>query len=314
MRAADTYLPPRLKREVRRILTPLLRAYVRYAPFAVGKRFVWTRIVEPYFANHSHRFVASTVFGTRIVGDTRDFLQRYIYYFGVWEPDLTHWVERRLSPGDAFIDVGANIGYYSLLASTVVGSSGAVVAIEASPTIFGALQTNLTRNRIANVRAVNVAASDRKGMVKVFRGTDQNLGDTTILQDHGLAFECEVDGAPLTAILHPEEMQHVRLMKIDVEGAEWAVVGGIGPLLSSYHRDLEIIIEIHPEQLARQRKRPEDLMRIFLDAGFHAYGLENDYSPLSHMLPRTEMRPVRIRAPLQHECFVIFSRQDVEML
>jgi hypothetical protein len=51
----------------------------------------------------------------------------YIYYFGVWEPNITRWIVRRLASGDMFIDVGANVGYYSLLASKLVGESGSVV-------------------------------------------------------------------------------------------------------------------------------------------------------------------------------------------
>ena len=272
------------------------------------------RVAEPYFANHQYKFVASTVFGMQIAGDTQDFLHRCIYYFGVWEPNLTRWIGQRLEPGDTFVDVGANIGYYSLLASTLVGVSGGVVAIEPSPTIFAALQHNLVRNRVTNVRAVNVAASDREGVVKLFRGPYHNLGETTTLEEQNLEVECEVDAIPLDAILVPQEIHNARLVKIDVEGAECSVVAGMSMLLSSCRPDLEIIVEVHPEQLVRQGRRPEDLMRIFLDAGFYAYGLENDDSPLGYLLPRTQRRLMPIRSPVQHESITIFSRQDSERL
>jgi len=93
---------------------------------------------------------------------------------------------RRLAPGDAFVDVGANIGYFSLLASKLVGESGLVVAIEPSPTIFAVLESNLARNRAHNVRAVCVAASASTGMLRLFRGPDSNIGRTTVLADEGL--------------------------------------------------------------------------------------------------------------------------------
>lgn len=303
-----------MKERVRRSLIPLVRAFIRYAPFVAGKRSFWTRVVDPYFAWHSHKFVASTVFGGQIAGDASDILQQYIYYFGVWEPHLTRWIGQRLAPGDTFIDVGANIGYFSLLASKLVGDSGAVVAIEASPKIFNALQGNLARNRAHNVRAVNVAVTDRKGWVRLFRGPDSNLGRTTIREECGFEFECEVEAAPLSAILQLEEAQNARLIKIDVEGAEWSVVAGMGPLLSSARTDLEIVVEVQPGPLAQQGKQPEDLLRIFLEAGFHAYRLENDYSPLSYLPPPTEKRPERIRTPIQCQTDVAFSRQDSELL
>ena len=50
------------------------------------------------------------MFGSKIAGNTNDIIPQYIYYFGLWEPHLTRWIQRRLAPGDTFIDVGANIG------------------------------------------------------------------------------------------------------------------------------------------------------------------------------------------------------------
>src|SRR5205823_8966527 len=113
-----------------------------------------------------------------IGGDTRDTIQQYIYYFGVWEPHLTRWIVRRLVCGDAFIDVGANVGYYSLLASKLVGTSGSVVAIEASPATFKILQSNLALNQVRNVRAMNVAVYHSKTAMKVFRGSEYDVGHT----------------------------------------------------------------------------------------------------------------------------------------
>lgn len=299
---------------VTQLLIPLVRMYIRYFPLVAGKRSFWTRVVDPYFAWNSHEFVATTIFGSRFAGDTRDMIQQYVYYFGIWEPNLTSWIRQRLAPGDTFIDVGSNIGYFSLLASKLVGDAGAVVAIEASPKIFSALQSNLARNRANNVRAVNVAVSDQKGTVKLFRGPHYNSGLTTIFDDLGFDFECEVEAVALSAILTPEEIQNARFIKIDVEGAEWPLVAGMGPLLNRCRHDLEIMVEINPERLAKQGKRPDDILSIFLDSGFHAYSIKNDYWALSHLPPHNEERPARIRAPIQCETDLVFSRQDSELL
>src|SRR5439155_9766755 len=83
-------------------LIPWVRAYVRYAPFKAGKSSLWSRVVDPYFAWHSHRFLARTVFGSRVASDTKELLQQYLYYFGVWEPCLSRWMARQLRPGDTF--------------------------------------------------------------------------------------------------------------------------------------------------------------------------------------------------------------------
>lgn len=303
-------MPPRVKR----MLAALLRGYVRYVPVSAGKRALWTKIIDPYFAWHSQPFVASTVFDMKVDGNAKDIIQQYIYYFGVWEPQITAWISRRLAPGDTFVDVGANIGYYSLLASRLVGSSGTVVAIEASPKTFSDLTANLSLNGIANVRAVNVAASEHEGRVKVFRGHEHNTGLTTLLDGQGFELECEVQALPLSAILSPEELKSARLIKIDVEGAEWSVVSGMRSLISQGRPDLEILMEVNPDLLTRQGKTPEALLRPFLEAGYRAYALENDYSPLSYIPLPTEKRPQTIRSLIQSTMDVVLSRQEAEYL
>src|SRR5205807_1864276 len=114
-------------------------------------------------------------------------------------------------------------GYFTLLASKLVGDSGAVVAIEPSPRIFGLLRRNVALNHAANVHAVNAAVSNLKGVVKLFRASDENIGQTGIFEEpYGtkMEVECEVDAMPLGDI-HPEKMRNARLIKIDVQGAEW---------------------------------------------------------------------------------------------
>lgn len=298
----------------RRLLTPPLRAYIRYCPRAVGKAFLWTRVVDPYLAWHPHRYVARTTFGSELAGDSQEILQQYIYYFGEWEPHLTRWLSHRLRPGDAFIDAGANIGYFSLLASRLVGKEGSVVAIEASPSIYGALDNNLARNKATNVRGVNLAVSDSYGIVKIYRGPDTNLGLTSVLPQAGHELEGEVPAAPLSAILTEDEINRARVVKIDVEGWEWSAVVGLVPLLYRGREDLEVVVEVSPQRLEQEGRTPEDLFAIFYEAGFTAYCLHNDYSPLSYLAPYAEERPRRIGGPVDYHVDAVFSRERSAVL
>lgn len=303
-----------LKEKVRPPLIPLLRAYIKYAPFDSLKQRFWMHIIRPYFEWTSYTFIAETFFGSKITGNTIDIIQRYIYYFGIWEPNLSRWMKGRLSIGDTFVDVGANIGYFSLYASKLVGDAGSVVAIEASPRIFKSLQKNIGLNLIKNIRAVNIAASDCRQMLKLYSGNKSNIGETTIFEAADFQLECETEAMPLSEILSREEINKTRLIKIDVEGAEWLVIKGLYPLLKSCRNDLEIIVEISPNRLAEQRKRPEDIVSAFENFGFHAYSLNNDYSPLSYLSSQSIKRPVRIKEPIQHQTDVVFSRQDSQFL
>lgn len=294
----------------RRFLTPLARGYLRYAPGMAGKDALWNRVVNPYLAWQSHEFVAPTRFGRRIAGNTQDMIQQYIYYFGLWEPDLSDWISGRLRPGDTFIDVGANIGYYALLASTRVGRSGSVVAIEASPTIFRQLRANLERNRTANIRAVNIAASDRRGKVQLFCGPSHNCGKTSLFREKGLERREEVEAAPLTDILEPHELAGARLIKIDIEGAEGGVLPGLVKWLPSGRADLELIIEFHPQNLTEPGTSAADLLELLRACGFHAYRMVNDYWPLNYLKERKGKRPTPLQSPIEGETVVVFSRQD----
>src|SRR5207302_9440581 len=96
---------------------------------ALWKQFSWRR----------HDFIARTQFGSIICGDTKDLIQRYIYYFGIWEPHLTAWISRRLGGDRLFGDVGANIRYFTLLASHLLANGVRVVAVEASRAVYSQL-------------------------------------------------------------------------------------------------------------------------------------------------------------------------------
>lgn len=295
-------------------LAALARAYMRYAPVGAGKPLLWSRLIDPYFAWHHRRFVARTVFGMKMRGDAADIIGQYIYYFGVWEPDITAWVSCRLVPGDVFLDVGANIGYYSLLASRLVGPGGSVVAVEASPATFQAFSDNLAINSVTNVRALNLAASDRPGRLKLYRGEEHNSGRATLVEGHGLELEAEVPAAPLNSILSAEEVRRLRLAKIDVEGAEAQVVAGMSALIEQGRPDLEVIIEINPSQLERQGTSAQAVLAPFLRAGYHAYVLANDYSPYAYMRRTQDSRAARLHGPLEAHADVALSREDVELL
>jgi FkbM family methyltransferase len=301
----------RLSRSERtkRVVAGILRAYVRYVPCPWGKRELWARVIAPYFQWDAHDFVARTIFGARMQGNTSDLIQNYIYHFGVWEPGLTAWATNRLGPGDTVIDVGANIGYFSLLSSIAVGPTGRVVAIEASPRIFRLLTANIQLNRLSNVRCVNVAASDKKGTVELFRGSTANCGETTTRPDLGFELEGTVGAVPLSEILTAEECAAVRLVKVDVEGAEHSVVAGMRRLLLEGPRELEVVVEVDPRILESPGTRVQDLVREFRSAGFDAYVLENDYWAENHIAPRRfgDFRRLQESDP-RSEAHLLFTR------
>jgi FkbM family methyltransferase len=295
-------------------MIPLFRVVIRYGLGRTWREHLWWRIVEPYICWHRHSFVCRTRFGARFGGDTGEILQQHVYYFGAWELDLTAWIAGKLQPGDVMIDVGANVGYFSLLGSRLVGEEGAVVAIEPSPAAYELLTSNLGRNVTENVRAVKVAAAERKGTLSLFAGHEAHRGLASVVANQGTGVEAEVAAAPLDAVVGRAEMERTRLVKIDVEGAEWSVVAGLGELWECAREDLEVVVEVHPEQLAHSGKQVEDVIDLFAERGFRPYRLHVDYSPSPYLSREAPTRATRVHGRVDYEAHLVFSRRDAEQI
>ncbi|MGW4728918.1 FkbM family methyltransferase [Streptomyces shenzhenensis] len=298
-------------------LATLGRRYVRGAPGSFGKAPLVTRWLNPYLRDHPRRRVVTTRSGARFAVDTQDLIQRYVYLFGVWEPHMTSWLRRRLQPGDGFVDVGANVGVFSVLASGLVGDRGRVVAIEASPVFHRRLVQQRALNDCRNIRAVNAAVSDGHKTLTFVLASSRNMGANSIVPYDGPAESTfEIEARPLPELLEPAEIASARVIKIDVEGAEGGVVRGLAPLLDRLRPDAEISVEVTPERMARLGDSADDLLRTMTDAGFHVYRLANDYAPGSYpaALSGPSGVPVRWRGPVEAESDLIFSRVDAEIL
>ena len=212
------------------------------------------------------------------------------------------------------MDIGANIGYFSLLASGLVGRDGKVIAIEASPNIFARLSDNLRRNHSTNVNATNVAISDRVGTTQLFLGADSNIGQTGTVARPGSRYECDIATTPLDDLLTGIDVTRVRFVKVDVEGAEWSVLQGMQGLLRSGARELEVFVELTPKSLRACDRSVEDVLAMFAAHGFLPYAIENDYSAEGYMSPSAVRRPRRLRETVSAQTDVIFSRIDAESL
>lgn len=313
-------LPPSLRSVLRFFTIRPLRAYIRFGPWSRLKLFLYNAFAEHLWWLEG-KVSGTTVFGSKLEIDASEIIGKHIYYLGIWEPILTRWIDRRLGRGDLFIDVGANIGYFSLLASKLVGASGKVVAIEALPQIHRKLECNLKQNGAYNVRTVNVAAWDKSEKVKIFSRKDRPSATTTLMGEWAdkwqLREELEIEARPLSLILTPEEIQTARLIKIDVEGAEWHIISDMTSWLAQTDEKLEIVLEISRSMLAGQGKSFEDILCIFAAFGFQGYRIRNDYLASTCIREDIESPPQRIMhwpdEPVD-QIDLILSRVDADSL
>lgn len=293
------------------------RAYVRYAPGALGKKAL-IRHLDQALCDEPINVTARTRFRAAFPVTTSDVIQRHLYEFGIWEPHLTAWIRRVLRPGDTFIDVGANIGYYTLLAAHLVGPRGHVVAIEPSPQFRRVLTDALSAARYQNVRTVPMAAAAASKKETFWLEYPANLGRTTMFRPSGPYGETPVftaDSRPLAEILTSAELACARVIKIDVEGAEAQVIQGLLPVIDSLRPDAELAIEITPDVLARQGPSPHDALNSLRAAGFHVYRIPNDYDPASYPAAiRRPQPPSRCEEPITQLTDLVLSRTDAAYL
>ncbi|MCV7348320.1 FkbM family methyltransferase [Mycolicibacterium rhodesiae] len=267
---------------------------------------------------HPVQLPGRTGFDATLMCRLPDLIATYIWVFHEWEPDLTRFIASRLGDGDVFIDVGANIGYYSLLAAGPVGAQGGVVAVEASPAMFDDLHQNVDASgHCDRIRQVNMAAAAKSGTLTVYAGPRNNAGMSTTLPSRGLHAESTIEAKPLEEILTFREITSARLIKIDVEGAEPDVLAGMRNIIGTLRDDAEIVVELSPRWWPDRHLRPVDVLRPFLEAGFNVYEMTNSYSAWRYLWPNDVRDAIRLRDPLTARVSrldLVLSRHDGERL
>jgi FkbM family methyltransferase len=187
---------------------------------------------------------------------------------GYWEGSVSKLLRRLLSPGDTFIDVGANIGWFTLLAAHLVGSTGRVVAFEPCPVTRRHLERNLGLNPYRHILVERSALSDRPGTARLLRVVPGNDGSFSIIGGvpaHGDSFE--VSTARFDDYHQDHQLGRVKLMKVDVEGAELLVLKGMQSVLKRHRCDF-IVLEATEWQLCRAGASIADFLSLFRINGY----------------------------------------------
>src|SRR6266404_9331850 len=138
------------------------------------------RLVSPLIAKEGVR--RATVFGSRLELDLSDLIQRQVY-LGVYEREETNQVMRYLRPEMTFVDVGANIGYYTLMAASCVGPHGRVIAVEPSLYAVERLEKAVRENDLAQVKVVRGGLGHCESEVRLFIPEPGNHTPTMLGED-----------------------------------------------------------------------------------------------------------------------------------
>ena len=168
---------------------------------------------------------------------------RAIWQSGYYESDSVRVVEKLLTPGMVFLDLGANIGQYSLVASRGVGPSGQVHSFEPDPETFRWLTRNVRRNHLQNISLNQVALFDAAGKKELYLATPQDTGSNSFAMPWTFSGEtCEVACTTLDEYLRERRIERVDVVKVDVEGSELpALIGGTDILFKGKNKPILIV-------------------------------------------------------------------------
>lgn len=207
---------------------------------------------------------STLVFDYRMDLDLSELIQRHIY-LGVFEPKETALVLQYLKPGMTVVDIGANVGYYTLLAASCVGRSGRVIAVEPSPLAYQKLVTTVLTNRISQVAAFQIGIGDSIGAADLYLGSNANHSPTMLPIQAPVI--CNVPVRPLDDCIYEWGVERIDLLKVDVEGYEPRVFAGASIALTS-RRIRAILCEFNDYWLRKAGSTPEALWQVLSFAGF----------------------------------------------
>ena len=207
-------------------------------------------------------------FGLLFTEPRKSVIARSIFLTGVWEPKVTDFARSWLRPGMVAVDVGAHVGYYTLLFAHLVGEDGHVFAFEPIPAVNRCLEQSIRLNGFANVTMFSTALLDVDGNSPIGRKGKLVQPDAASTKD---------------PIIETRVFDHWReewgigpvdLVKIDVEGAEMNVLLGMENCLDDSKPSL--LVEVHPQGLRDFGFSPSILLEFLSERGYRAQAVDGD--------------------------------------
>ncbi len=191
---------------------------------------------------------------------------------GTYEPETVRLLQELLHPGMVMVDLGAHIGYFSLIAAKWVGPSGQVYAFEPQPKLFDLLVRNIEANAFRNfVRPINKAVSNAKGP-RTLLLSEKDDGEASFYHTPGVtpSRTAIVETTTLDGFFAAEGWPPVHVMKADIGGSEKAALEGMREL-SNRNSQLKLIIELCPSSQTAAGFRPEEMVEVLHALGFKKF-------------------------------------------
>jgi len=208
----------------------------------------------------------------------------YHAFRGVMEPGMTKYFSGLIKPGAVVVDVGANVGMYTLLAARLLQGKGKIYSFEPTPRTCEILRDNVQVNGFLEMGIIHLhqlAVTDRSGKARlsIFH---RDSGHNTLFSDGKADNEIEVATTSLDEILATQE--HVDIVKIDAEGAEPLIIRGMRQVIQR-NPQIRIVIEFAPVHLLRAGSSPIELLDYIASLGFAIHRIDDVNGDLLNVTP-----------------------------
>ncbi len=201
-----------------------------------------------------------------------DWIQQHIYFLNTYEEAELNFISKQLIKGDTFVDIGANFGLYSLVASRIVGATGTIISFEPFQENLTKLKTNIALNNYNNITVVQKAIVDKNAQLQLrYHPKEANLGMVSAyLED--FAITQNVPAIALDSYFEENKIKQVDFIKMDIEGGEFLALKGMQKLLQKFKPTL--LVEILPDEYTINN---EDLITNLLSTyGYKKWFVKED--------------------------------------
>lgn len=253
--------------KMRRIILSILRKGFKHLYGRGINNFYPIKVVYRFLSSHlKNPNLVVEVEGSKMLLDSKDSLGLSVW--GVYEPFETELFKKEILKGEVVLDIGANIGYYTLIAAKLVGENGKVFAFEPDPSNFAILQKNVEMNGYKNVILVQKAVSNETGKLRLYLCED-NKADHRIYDSHDGRKFIEIEAVRLDDYFKNYNGK-VDFIKMDIQGGEGGAIQGMLLLLQK-NKNVKIVTEFWPIGLRRFGIEPEEYLKVLIKHGFRLY-------------------------------------------
>ena len=234
-------------------------------------RAVRRRFVNYVIRTYKKSFVE--IEGRKMYLDQNDSLRLSFKEYDKFGEDF---LKTQINEGDVIVDLGANIGYWTLFFAQLVGKSGKVYAFEPEPSLFKILQKNVEVNDFENITLIQKAVSNISQKDKLFLSSNPN--DHRIFDSTGTRKSIEIDTISLDDYFSKNDFQ-IDFIKSNVQGADFSAIEGSKNILKK-SKNIKIMAEFSPFMLVEFNKNPEDFLDLLLNDDFFLYDLNRRESKI----------------------------------